>query len=1341
MGKNTESGIMLTLLLTSMLTFAFNIQQVKAEPGIIFIRADGSIDPPTAPIQQNGDIYTFTANINDSIFVQRSNIIIDGNGYTLQGPGSSYYGFYWSGRNNVAIKNTIIQGFRYGVYLYSSSYNKLSGNNITNNSEHGIYLDESSNYNSLYENTVVNNKYRGVYLSKSSYNTLSGNNITNNADYGVFVGGWSNYNTLSGNNITNNGGGVLLSAHNNILRNNSMAGNRYNFGVDGPVISDVDTSNTVDGKPIYYWVDRQNMEVPSDAGYVALVNSNNITVKGLELKNNYPGVLLGYTTNVQITNNNITNNSFGIRLWGSGSYITISGNNITNNNYGGVVLSYLSHSTVSGNNITNNYYDGIRLGGSSDNTIYGNNICMHANTTGGIGSGIFLHAGSSNNSISRNNITDNWVGTSLSISSNNIFYHNNFVDNFEQVRIYPPSPPSTNVWDDGYLSGNHWSNYTGIDANGDGIGDTPHIIDANNQDRYPLMSPWPSGPGLHDLKATLIAPSRLLPANSTLLEATVHNNGFYNEENVNLFLYLNNTIVNSTNISKLEAGSSYTINHFWTPAIHGVYNVTACTTPVPGEIYVANNHVTALVTVGMPPVQNIDTGLYYDTVQEGIDASETLNGHTIKVEAGTYYEHVTISKSLKIIGENRANTTIDGSNAGTFVIHITANNVVLSGFTIQNSNIAPTPAVRIDSSYNEIINNTIMNNGWGIYAFSVSDNTIQDNIITDNVYGINLEWVTTHTVKNNTITNHQQAGIYLRESRNNIFTNNLIDNNKDGIVLTSDSNNNKFYHNNFIDNTSPGFALNSDNNILDDEYPSGGNYWSDYNGTDLYSGSYQNETGSDGLGDTPYIFDWPNQDNYPLMNPIGTPQPPIANFAYTPEHPVIDEIISFDASASYDRDGFIASYEWDFGDGNITTVAEPIMIHVYTAQDVYTVNLTVTDNEGLRRSITKFIAVATDTTSPTTLDDYDGSWHNNDFAITLTASDIGTGVAETYYKINDGLTKTVSVDGQPFITTEGVNNKLEYWSVDVADNEELPHKILTGIKLDKTGPAGTITINSDDTYTTSTSVTLTLTATDLSSGVYQARCSNDGVWDTKPWEDFSTTKAWTLTSGNGTKTVYYQIKDNAGLVSGTYSDTIILELDSDGDGIPDIIDPDDDNDDVNDDEDAFPLDPTEWIDTDGDGTGNNADDDDDNDGVPDVNDVFPLDATESVDTDGDGVGNNVDTDDDNDGVNDDEDTFPLDPAETVDTDEDGIGNNADTDDDNDGMPDTWETENGLNPLDATDATLDSDGDGLTNLQEYQRDTDPNVSDTETFPFWILGAAAAVIIGIAVAATFLWKRRK
>jgi cell division septation protein DedD len=129
---------------------------------------------------------------------------------------------------------------------------------------------------------------------------------------------------------------------------------------------------------------------------------------------------------------------------------------------------------------------------------------------------------------------------------------------------------------------------------------------------------------------------------------------------------------------------------------------------------------------------------------------------------------------------------------------------------------------------------------------------------------------------------------------------------------------------------------------------------------------------------------------------------------------------------------------------------------------------------------------------------------------------------------------------QPRITTEGAANTLEYWSVDNAGNNE-QHKTLTQIKLDKTAPTGSIQINSGATYATSTSLILTLLAIDSVSGVSQVRFSNDGVWDAEVWESASASKVWILTSGDGAKTVYYQIKDNAGLTSTTYQDTIILD--------------------------------------------------------------------------------------------------------------------------------------------------------------------------------------------------------
>lgn len=142
-------------------------------------------------------------------------------------------------------------------------------------------------------------------------------------------------------------------------------------------------------------------------------------------------------------------------------------------------------------------------------------------------------------------------------------------------------------------------------------------------------------------------------------------------------------------------------------------------------------------------------------------------------------------------------------------------------------------------------------------------------------------------------------------------------------------------------------------------------------------------------------------------------------------------------------------------------------------------------------------------------------------------------------------------------------------------------------------------------------------------------------------------------------------------------------------GLPiegDACDPDDDNDGVPDDVDAFPHDATESADHDNDGIGDNHDTDDDNDTIPDSNDNCPLIANkDQIDTDLDGMGNPCDDDDDNDGVPDTQDAFPLNKAEWSDRDGDGIGDNTDIDNDNDNIPD--------------DQDPDDDNDGVPDISD------------------------------------------
>jgi len=84
-------------------------------------------------------------------------------------------------------------------------------------------------------------------------------------------------------------------------------------------------------------------------------------------------------------------------------------------------------------------------------------------------------------------------------------------------------------------------------------------------------------------------------------------------------------------------------------------------------------------------------------------------------------------------------------------------------------------------------------------------------------------------------------------------------------------------------------------------------------------------------------------------------QPPIVNFTYMPENPIVNQTVTFDASTSYDPDGTIVSYEWDFGDG--MTASGEVVTHAYSFAGKYTVTLTITDDGGATNSTSKFITV------------------------------------------------------------------------------------------------------------------------------------------------------------------------------------------------------------------------------------------------------------------------------------------------------------------------------------------------------------------------------------------------
>ena len=550
LGK-TASIIMLSLLVTSALALAYNIQPVRAS-GTVYIRADGSIDPSTAPIQRNGDMYTLTGNITsdaDGIVIERDNIVLNGAGYTVQGTGSGT-GITLSGRTNVTTRNTMIKAFNVGIWVgTSSNYNSMSGNNITANHEYGISLGSSLN-NSISGNNIASND-DGIWLDSSSNNSISGNNITANTHWGIALG----------------------SSLSDVLRSNILNNNAYGLLVVGSSLSqfvhDIDISNMVNGKPVYYWVNEAGRVVPADAGYVALVNCTGITVQNLTLSRNAGGILLAYTTNTTITRNNITNNECGIVLYSS------------------------SNNSISGNNVTANNNDGISLGSSLNNSISGNTITNN-------GLGIYL-ASSSNNSISGNNVTaNNYCGICLSSSDNNTVFHNNLINNATQAILYGSC---NSIWDDGYPSGgNYWNDYIGVDVKSgpyqnitgsDEIGDTPYIIDENNRDNYPIMKTYPWA--AHDVGITSVTTSKNVVGQGYIASINVMMFNYGNDtETASITIYVNQTIIGEIYNIDITSRNFTIIPFIWntTGFAKGNYTISAYAEPVPGETSTADNNST-----------------------------------------------------------------------------------------------------------------------------------------------------------------------------------------------------------------------------------------------------------------------------------------------------------------------------------------------------------------------------------------------------------------------------------------------------------------------------------------------------------------------------------------------------------------------------------------------------------------------------------------------------------------------------------------------------------------------------------------------------------------------------
>ena len=387
------------------------------------------------------------------------------------------------------------------------------------------------------------------------------------------------------------------------------------------------------------------------------------------------------------------------------------------------------------------------------------------------------------------------------------------------------------------------------------------------------------------------------------------------------------------------------------------------------------------------PVINLDM-IYVDddgnadctSIQDAVD--DASDGDTIFVYAGVYQENVFVNKSINITGEDSNRTVIDGGSSGD-VLYLSADWVNISGFTIQNGGDRTSfkgqgqdadAGIDVRSNNSTISNNEIMSNdaGCGIYVYDSNNNIVMNNYFSNNNYGIYTYRAVGNNISGNDVLLSSMYGIYLYtgSDENVIYFNTIYDNNY-GIRIKG-SKFNEIYGNNIIHNKyGLYFCCSSTNNIVfynlfannsiwnaDDSYKnkwdnsSIGNYWDDYSGVDA---------DNDGLGDTPYnISEGDSWDNYPLMLTTEVysdfdSRSPIASFSYSPPLPSVHPATVQFTDLSKDRDGYIVSWFWDFGDGD--TSNEQNSMHSYLEGGIYYVALTVTDDDGFTDTETKTISV------------------------------------------------------------------------------------------------------------------------------------------------------------------------------------------------------------------------------------------------------------------------------------------------------------------------------------------------------------------------------------------------
>lgn len=450
---------------------------------------------------------------------------------TIEGNDQDGINFY--GCNNIYIKNNDLTNNNWrGICTVESTNMTITKNILSDNSWYGIDLRYSPN-NRILDNEFSNNGFILRALkdpAECEQTEVSGNTVNDkpliywqNEDDGTIstdAGQIVLYNceNIEVTDVTLTAGSAGITAvlcsglniHDNHITNNTAAGIYLWFSSDNTIknnelqnnglfllglevdecVQDEVTGNTVNDKPLIYWENKEEETIPSGAGQIVLVDCDEIEIREQILERTVDGILVCFSSNININGNYIMDNLFsGIFVWFS-KYVNVSTNLIANNKDSGIYFEDSSDLTIDGNTIKNNPFSGI-YGGWSDDTTINRNIIEN-----NLDQGIDL-LDVTDGSITNNIIRDNELyGVKLGGCDDCQVEQNDFFDN-------NPDGDSQ-VFDEGYqekneFSHNYWSDWLGPDRDDDGIVDDPYLIDGDNNNKDEDPETTPNNPDLTEI--------------------------------------------------------------------------------------------------------------------------------------------------------------------------------------------------------------------------------------------------------------------------------------------------------------------------------------------------------------------------------------------------------------------------------------------------------------------------------------------------------------------------------------------------------------------------------------------------------------------------------------------------------------------------------------------------------------------------------------------------------------------------------------------------------------------------------------------------------------------------